>query len=147
MVMRMANAQVLVPGQPAGHNHVAKVPEGGREGQGGKGGAFGPAGPGTGGDDGQPRDGADDDGVDKGAQHGNGPLPGRMIGIGGGMGNGGAAQTCLVGEDATGNAETDGFLDQGASKAAGGGGAGKGAFEAQGQSGGPLCRRSRASSR
>ena len=55
-------------------------------------------------DDSQSGDGADDDGVDKDLKHAPHGLFGRLLGRGSGVGDGGGAQTGLVGEHAAGKA-------------------------------------------
>ena len=94
------------------------------------------AAPGTGGDYGQTGDGADDEGVDECAEHGDGALLDRVIGLGRGVGDGGAAEAGFVGEHTAGDAEANGGPYSGSGKTTGGGLTGEGAFHHQGDGGG-----------
>src|SRR5690606_14817940 len=89
------------------------------------------AAPDPGGEDHQASEGADHQGVDEGAEHAHQTLLYRVVGPGGGMGDGGAAQAGLVGEDAAGKAPANGQQHGGAGEATLGGGGGEGGFEHQ----------------
>ncbi len=112
--------------QTEGHHIAAESGQGPLEGHGGEGRAGLAAGPGAGHHDRQTGDGADDQGVDEGAEHGDAALPHRTVGSRRGMGDGGAAQTRLVGKDAPRHPETDRRPDRRPGKSPGGRSRGKG---------------------